>query len=599
MFIRIKKFVVTFLFAFVCLCPPISVAQETEALTRLTLSFIGVDDEVLANVEKHVGLFTRLKDPAPLSNSERHRLQRHIAQEIREAVQPYGYYLAEISPAQSDSPSSLVYKIELNEPVRIKQLSLTLMGTDKQKLAFNDWVKNYSLQEGQRLEQAKYEVEKKTLLAQALRLGYFDAKLTQSSITIDKSRTQASIVMKFVSGNQYSISKIQTNWAFDGEASDDAKRHINESLIQTFVTVKVGEPFDSDELVKTQRSLLTTPYFSSVSVQAGELNSTDTTLPINITLTPKKRNAYSAEVGVGTDTGVRGGFGYENRRVNSRGHNLSARLGASQIRRSAIVNYQIPRTGSIKDSLNFFLVLEEQEGDLRRFESVKLGTEYLKDWNGALLKLGLTASRETFPRVLDDGLSEDQTTDLLVPRFSWERTKLDDLYSPTRGWSASLAVRGASEDFASDVDLAQIIFDSKMLTPLGTGRVKLRLKLAGSLINESSTLPESLGFLAGGDDSIRGYSFESIGVDNNGEISVAKNLIVGSVEYERPIKNGISWATFFDIGDAFDDSPDYQHGAGVGLRWRLPFGAMRLDVASALDEEGDPLRLHFSFGTDL
>ena len=63
--------------------------------------------------------------------------------------------------------------------------------------------------------------------------------------------------------------------------------------------------------------------------------------------------------------------------------------------------------------------------------------------------------------------------------------------------------------------------------------------------------------------------------------------------------NGFALAGFVDMGDAFDNRIDYKRGAGIGLRWRLPFGALRLDAASALDLDGQPFRLHFSFGTDL
>ena len=127
----------------------------------------------------------------------------------------------------------------------------------------------------------------------------------------------------------------------------------------------------------------------------------------------------------------------------------------------------------------------------------------------------------------------------------------------------------------------------------------MRLSLVGSLIDESADLPESLGFLAGGDDSVRGYRFESIGVTQNGETTVGKHAIVASVEYQHPIREGLALAAFVDMGDAFNSNVDLKKGAGLGLRWRLPFGALRLDLASALDLDGTPLRLHFSFGADL
>jgi translocation and assembly module TamA len=599
MVVKIKKLLVLCLLASICLKSPLVKAQDTNQSGRLDLSFTGVDGDVLANIQKHVRLFVRLQDPTPVSKGERRRLTRNIHNEIQGAIQPFGYYLASISLVPTDSPANLVYKIDLNEPVRIKKLSLSINGKPSQQLDFEEWLKNYSLKTGGTLEQAKYEQDKKALLSRALRLGYFDAKLSRSEIVINEARTEADILMAFTTGVRYSVSGVNISWASDAADGREAKRTIRQELLDSFITIKDGGTFDADALVKTQRSLLATPYFSSVSVQAGELSSASATLAVNVVLTLRKRHAYSAEVGIGTDTGIRGGLGYENRRINSYGHNLSGRLGGSEIKRAAIINYRIPRARSSRDSLNYFAALEEELGDTRRFESTKIGTELLRRWNGSLLKFGLTASRETFSRLSENALEIDQATDLLMPSVRWERTKADDPYFPTKGWSASATIRATSKRAGSDIDLGQIILDAKRLFPLGDGRLKLRFKLAGSVIDEAVELPESLGFLAGGDESVRGYRFESVGVNRNGETTVSKNLAVGSIEYEHPIKNEFAIAAFFDAGDAFDSNIDFKKGAGVGLRWRLPFGALRLDAASALDEDGNPLRIHFGFDTDL
>ncbi|MFT5135205.1 MAG: translocation and assembly module TamA [Arenicella sp.] len=599
MIVNINKRLALGLLAAICLNSPLIRAQDNNPSARLNLSFVGVDGDVLANIKKHVGLFVRLQDPSPVTKSERRRLKRHIAKEIQEAIQPFGYYLAKTSLVPTDSLAKLVYKIDLNEPVRIKKLSLNINGKTSQQLDFEEWLKNYSLKTGRILEQEKYTQDKKALLTRALRLGYFDAKFTRSEIVINEARAEADIFMGFTTGEQYSVSGVNISWESDSGDGKEAKQTIRQGLLDSLITIKQGQIFDADALVKTQRSLLATPYFSSVSVQAGELNSAVATLPINIVLTLRKRHAYSAEVGIGTDTGIRGGLGYENRRINSYGHNLSGRIGGSEIKRSVIINYQIPRARSTLDSLNYFAALEEELGDTRRFQSAKIGTELLRSWNGSLFKFGLTASRETFARLSNDALEIDQTTDLLMPSVRWEQTKADDLYFPTKGWRASATIRGTSKSAGSDIDLGQIILDAKRLFPLGDSRLKLRFKLAGSIIDAAANLPESLGFLAGGDESVRGYRFESVGVDRNGETTVGKNLVVGSIEYEHPIKNEFAMAVFFDAGDAFDSNIDFKQGAGVGLRWRLPFGAMRLDAASALSEEGNPFRIHFSFGTDL
>ncbi len=566
------------------------------------VSFTGVKGELLENVRKHVRIYTQLKENPVISDSAEQRLKKQAFDEIKEALEPYGYYKVDVSLGQATTPNQLIYNIELNQPVIIRSLSIEMELPEKQQQEFTSWRTNYPLKEGNRLFQPSYETAKSSLLSTALRFGYFDARFVNSQIVIDEELTSADIGLRFESGNRYSVSSTSFEWEIPEDADANTEQLIDTKLLESLVTFKEGNPYDTGDLVDTQQNLINTPYFSTVSVQAADGDQSSSTVPIIIKLTPKKRRAYSAEGGVGTDTGVRGGFGYENRRINDKGHNINVRLGASQVRRSLIANYRVPLTGSPKDSLNFFATLEEETGDNREFQQSSLGTELTHDWHGALLKYGLTASREKFDRLEDendlDSLVETTQT-LVVPSVSWEHVVSNDLRFPTQGWSASIALRGTSDSLLSSVSLAQAVINAKFIRPLGKGRLLLRVGFGGTLIDDADEIPESLGFLTGGDDTVRGYSFESIGVENDDDVTVGKNLIVGSVEYQHPITSSYALAAFIDIGDAFNGSPSLKKSVGLGFRWRLPFGSLRLDLASALDIDGEPLRLHFSFGTDL
>ena len=109
-------------------------------------------------------------------------------------------------------------------------------------------------------------------------------------------------------------------------------------------------------------------------------------------------------------------------------------------------------------------------------------------------------------------------------------------------------------------------------------------------------IPSAFLFRTGGDQTVRGYAFESIGVPDNGAIVGGRRLIVGSVEYTRWIGDNWGVAAFFDAGNAWDTGvrTDFATGYGIGARFRTPIGPIRADLAyGALNSDW---RLHFSVG---
>ena len=148
---------------------------------------------------------------------------------------------------------------------------------------------------------------------------------------------------------------------------------------------------------------------------------------------------------------------------------------------------------------------------------------------------------------------------------------------------------GKSRQFHSVPPIAPISPRNSM-RPLPTGRI-------GNL----SRLPKQLRFFAGGDNSVRGYGFESLGERNAaGAVVGGKHLLTGSIEYEHPVRDDWGLALFVDTGNAFNDwdSIDLKTGAGFGARWKSPIGPVRVDVAWPVDDFSDP-HLHLNIGPDL
>jgi translocation and assembly module TamA len=112
-------------------------------------------------------------------------------------------------------------------------------------------------------------------------------------------------------------------------------------------------------------------------------------------------------------------------------------------------------------------------------------------------------------------------------------------------------------------------------------------------------LPPSLRFYAGGDRSVRGYAYQSLGPkDSSGNVIGGKHLLVGSLEVEYSITQNWSTAVFYDIGNAFNNFEDltWPQSAGLGVRYYTPAGPVRVDLARQINVDNPALRLVVTIG---
>ena len=109
-------------------------------------------------------------------------------------------------------------------------------------------------------------------------------------------------------------------------------------------------------------------------------------------------------------------------------------------------------------------------------------------------------------------------------------------------------------------------------------------------------IPFAYMFRTGGDQTIRGYAYESIGINLGGAVASARYLALASAEVTHWFTDVLGGAVFVDVGDAFEtvESFDAKWGYGVGLRVRSPIGPFRVDVAYG--QAVKKYRLHFSVG---
>jgi translocation and assembly module TamA len=323
--------------------------------------------------------------------------------------------------------------------------------------------------------------------------------------------------------------------------------------------------------------------------------------PIRITSGPNKRDRYTIAAGYATDTLARGKLGWENRRVNRGGHRLRAEILGSSIEESAELTYAIPWTDPALEKLSF---------GLRGFREQRADVETI----GGTFTVALAQVRGNWQRVLS--VTADATRDevvtatgvtrsfsqLLVPGISYSLLPAGFLgvNAIPRGFQAELI--GSTSALGSDTDFTRLLIRDERRFHLSAHlHLQLRAELGASVVGDFQELPAQYRFFAGGDRSVRGYAYEELSpVDADGNRLGGRHLMTGSIELQRDLPRNLVVALFVDGGNAVNNFGDrLEYSAGVGLRYRLPFLSIGLDVAQSISEPDRGPRLHLNFTPEL
>ena len=564
-------------------------ATETAENGTLAVTVEGVDGPLRDNVLAYLEV-NRFAGKAAPDEARLRWLHANAERNIREALQPFGYYEPTIESTLNRVAGGWEarYRIQSGRPLRITTLDLKILGEGQQDQVFQQALAHAPLAQGQTLDQPKYEQFKQALETLATERGYFEARFVERAIRVNLQAYEATVRLHYDTGPRYRFGDVTFKQNF-----------LSPKLLNRYLSFKPGDPYNANDLLKLQGDLNSSPYFSQIQINAPPDAATDTT-PVEVVLEPNKKRKYSAGAGYGTDTGPRVRLKAEQRWLNRRGHHAEQELLWSPIKMSFGGKYYIPGDDPTTDTYTLNAGYTQQNYKNQDYEQFIIGGGWQQQDGKWLKNYNLSYQYEEF----SVGDEPTRSSLLLIPGLNWTWIDADDRLYPTRGLLFGFELRGASTALLSDLDFVQGVLHLKGVYALNeTSRFIARGDAGTTLIRQGfEKLPTSLRFFTGGDASVRGYAYNSIGpTDEEGVVIGGKNLLVGSLEYEHRVWDGWSLAAFVDSGDAFDGaSPELKTGAGVGLRWRSPVGPVRIDLASGLDRPpGDAFRFSFSIGPEL
>ena len=542
----------------------------------------GIKGALKENVEIHLAAL-----PSIQAGRIDYRRQS-IQQAVTQGLQAQGYYQSTIELVVDEQDESLLHvRIKRGKPVRIRSLVVRLLGDALNDDSFDLLMQKLPLKQGDVLHHGKYEEIKSSLLNRAANRGYFDAELVESSVKVYPDQQAADIVIEFSTGHRYRFAEPRI------VGVTESRR-----LIEPLLTFKPGEPYQTQQLATLSQNLSETRYFRQVDVRPLLDEVKDYQVPVYIGLEPKSSNLVETGVGYSTDEGPRFQVNWEKPWLNQYGHSLTAQLKISEPSQDIKFNYRIPGQDPINDYYNLQTGYVRTDLNDTQSDKTEAGLHY---WTK---KLGAW-ERDYFVRLeyesFKQGLSEGNSL-LLLPGVTLNRLRMDKGVDPEWGDRILLTTEFSQPAWGSDLGFTRVSGRTKWLrTPFEGARFVTRFEQGAIMGADLDAIPPSLRFFAGGDQSIRGFGFETISpVDASGKLTGARYETTGSLEYAHPVAEQWRVATFVDAGTATNDYNDpIKVGTGLGARWISPLGPIRLDLGFGVSETHVPWRLHFGLGAEL
>lgn len=575
------------------------VAQNPIAFTVEVHSDNG---DVAKYLDKHLELqrFTRFPD---LKAGEFSRLLTEADTNARDLLAALGYFnptlsFKVVSPeAGSQEPPKVRIDVAPGPQTVVEKVSISFdppMGQAPNSLGQREQVEQaWSLKDGQVFTQSAWGSAKSAGLRVLQSYRYPTAKIAHSQARIEADDNTADLSVRYDAGPAYRFGPVE----LQGNVRYDAQG------IKNIARIPVGSDYSEEALLDAQERLTGSGYFDSAFLMLDMDAPDPQNAPVIAQLREAKYQKLVFGLGVSTDAGLRFSIDHINNKMWPFGWRAINKLSIDS--KSQLLSTQ-------------WTAMPHASG-WAWFTGAQLERTDLADYTANTLTLtaGRTKSvghidRRTFLQYdfsRTEGSNSIGSSSSILASYSWTGRYFDNKINPTKGYGIALELGGGYTLTPDQDPFMRVRARGLTFVPVGKpddlgrrDRLALRADAGGIVSRSDVQVPLNLLFLSGGDTTVRGYSYQSIGVyDDHGRLTAGRYMVSGGVEWLRPMTlfgNTSDWehAVFVDVGTVAKklNKATVYTGVGTGIRWRSPVGPMQADVAYGLKTQ--EFRLHLRMG---
>lgn len=563
---------------------------------------IRAPDDIRAYLLRHLDLM-RYRELGDLDDTELERLRIAADANVRELLGTLGYFSPQVeitqsaAPADAKTPRRVVVAVQAGVATLVETVSLEFAGAiadDAAAARQRAQIRGgWKMPPGTPFTQARWDDAK----TQALRLlgatRYPAGRIAASRAAIDPQTHAARLSLTLDSGPAYRFGPLQVT----GLQRYDAQ------LVARIARIRPGAEYSLSGLLEAQQRLQDSGYFDSAYVELDP-SADPAAAPVLVTLREAKRNKLTLGVGVSTDSGPRLSVEHTNHQMPLLGWRAASRLLLDRETQSIGSDLSAPPDDAGWRWVVSGLVKNENAADVE-VRSLML--------RGGRAQLGDRIDRNyhlQYDRAATAGQGLETTAQSISVNYAWTQRNFDSLPFPASGYGLGVELGGGwtlgnsrqpyLRTRANWIGIWSPAGDGQ--TAARAGRLSLRAQAGAVVARDGIALPSTQLFLTGGDATVRGYAFNSIGsTDANGVAAPGRYLASGSIQWQRPILvdgRPSDWesALFIDAG-AVADKPSALRakvGVGAGVLYRSPVGPLQIDLAYGVATRR--LRLHLSVG---
>jgi translocation and assembly module TamA len=539
-------------------------------------------------LEEHLDLYS-WRSNERMNETQLQRLVQLAPKQIRELLATEGFYSPVIEAYMQHSAPGwrVMLLVDPGRPVRVGRFTLHVTGPFNDNSAENrarleEMQANWNLRPDAVFRHDDWESAKRDALKRLLIDGYPTATIADSHATVNLESMRVELRLTLDSGPLFTFGALEI----------EGLERYPESLVRRMSSIVAGEPYSQTRLLELQARLQDSPNFSSVEVNADIDPAHPLEVPVRVRVSEYQSRKLGFGIGMSTDTGVRGQIDYRDLNFLDRAWQLGGTLKLEQKRQSLNNDLLFPLSEQrFRDSINTLLEHTDIEGE--ETEKLVLGAKrtFIHERNETAYGLRYFIERHYIA-----GAASGHSA-ALSPSFSFTLREVDHILYPTLGYVINAQADTAARTLLSDQDFFRGYGRAVYFYPLGENdQLTLRGELGVVAAISRKGIPSDFLFRTGGDQTIRGYAYQSLGVHEGGAVVGGRYLTLASAEYVHWLKPRWGAAIFVDRGNAADewDLMNPVYGYGVGARWKSPVGPLNLDYAYG--EAVRQMRIHFSVG---